>query len=324
MIEFENNSVSLFLLQAILASVASYPSLDMIKDAGFENHLVAQKTFFKRACLICDLGAESRQLRLLQGSLVLSLLNFSFAIDKDYRFWLSNSVRIATQIGLHRDNVAKDLDLSTRGLFRRLWWIIYYRDALLVSNGLNNVRRIHDSDFDTAALDISDWEEETIPDRFAHVLPSITTLQKVFLIESCKLSRIGGSSSRPEKHADICPGAQYVEISRDTEPAASDEAWLQLEETLLRWRKDLPTEMHIERVHEWSVSNIWPLVLLARSYLLECIMYRMIRNNHRAASGVSTPIARAIRRLPTAIFELDTIVDRIMLHDLARFCPLYL
>lgn len=186
----ENGIFSTFLLQTILASAIPYASEELLHDCGFQDHATAQKTFFFRANLLCDMGAEKSQLRLLQGSVILSLLHFSLVMEKDYRYWLSNAVRLATKMGLHRENSGKDLDPSTRKLFRRIWWVIYNRDALLVVNGLDNLRRLHDCDFDTAELIEADWEEETIPVQYQHILPPFTDLQKIFLIESCKLSHI--------------------------------------------------------------------------------------------------------------------------------------
>ncbi|EXJ66163.1 uncharacterized protein A1O5_10779 [Cladophialophora psammophila CBS 110553] len=299
--QYKNGSYSAFLLQAILACVASYASSQLIREAGFSDHVTAQRTFFLRASLLCDLKAECQQLRLLQGSLVLSLLNFTFAIDKDYRYWLSNAVRIATQMGLHQDNVAKDLDTGTRTLFRRLWWVIYNRDALLVSSGLDNARRIHDSDFDTSELELSDWPEENITEDVADVLRPISRLQKLFLIESC---------------------AHYVQTSRFSETALT-KGWPELEGSLATWRMQLPAEMRTEGVYDWCQTNIWPLVLMARCYLLECIVYRVLRDSFRA-SGDAPLADRSARRLQTAMFELDSILDRIMLHNLARYCPLYM
>jgi hypothetical protein len=177
-------------MQSILANVVPYASSQLLLEAGFSDRLAAQKSFFSKAKLLYDLGSENGQLRILQGSLMLSSLYFSFALDKDYRFWLTNAVRIAINMGLHRNSIAKDLDLPTRKLFRRIWWVLYNRDILLAVSGLDNVRRLHDRDCDTAALTEADWGEEAIPEQFKHIIPPITRLQKIYLIENCKLACI--------------------------------------------------------------------------------------------------------------------------------------
>jgi hypothetical protein len=80
--------------------------------------------------------------------------------------------------------------------------------------------------------------------------------------------------------------------------------------------------MHVESVQEWSASNIWILVLMAMSYRLECVFYRALRERYRTSADES--VHRAARRQQSAMFELDTIIDRFVLHNVARFCPLSL
>jgi hypothetical protein len=69
-----------------------------------------------------------------------------------------------------------------------VWWVLYNRDALLVFNGLDNLRRIHESDFESSELTLSDWDDEEVPVEFRDILPQVTKLQKRFLIASCGLS----------------------------------------------------------------------------------------------------------------------------------------
>lgn len=187
-LEYRNQTASTFLLQSILASVAPYAPTNLIHDAGFEDYTSAQKTFIDRARLLYDIGAEKNQLRQLQGATILSHLYVSLYTEKDYRYWLSNATRIATKMGLHKDEMGQNVDPPLRRLLRRLWWVLCNRDALLVFNGLDNLRRIHETDFDTSALTLDDWDEEEIPTELKDILPPITRLQKSFLVASCKLS----------------------------------------------------------------------------------------------------------------------------------------
>lgn len=186
--EYRNQTASTFLLQSILASVAPYVPTSVIHEAGFEDHASAQKTFIDRARLLYDIGAEKNQLRQLQGATILSHLYVSLYTEKDYRYWLSNATRIATKMGLHKDEMGHNVDPPLRRLLRRIWWVLFNRDALLVFNGLDNLRRIHETDFDTSALTLDDWDVEEIPTELNDLLPPITKLQKSFLVASCKLS----------------------------------------------------------------------------------------------------------------------------------------
>lgn len=114
-----------FILYAILANVIPYASEDLVLAAGYPNRNAAQKDFSSKAQLIHDFGCERRQMVLLQGSCILSSFQVSYAPTKDFRFWLHNAFRIATQMGLHRENLADDLDPSTHRLCRKIWWMIY-------------------------------------------------------------------------------------------------------------------------------------------------------------------------------------------------------
>lgn len=188
--KFNDGVQSNFLLQCIMASVIPYTSTELLSEAGLSDHHAAQKIVYARALLLHDVGAETRQLPLLQGSIILSQLQLSFALNKDYRFWHSNALRLATQMGLHRNDIMKELEVPTRCLFRRLWWTIYHRDVLLCIFGNDNVRKVNDRFSDTSPLEESDWEEQAIPKHLEQILSPITRLEKLFFIETCKLSQI--------------------------------------------------------------------------------------------------------------------------------------
>jgi hypothetical protein len=102
---------------------------------------MAQKDFFSKARLLYDFGCEKGQLNLIQGSILLSSFQFSFAPDKDFRFWFHNATRIALQMGFNKRSVQQigcqfldliscrdignHLDLPTYHLVRRIWWVLY-------------------------------------------------------------------------------------------------------------------------------------------------------------------------------------------------------
>ena len=94
-----------------------------------------------------------------------------------------------------------------------------------------------------------------------------------------------------------------------------------LENAISRWKRELPPEMSIEAVEEWSFRNVWILVLRATSYRFECVFYRSLKELYRA-SGDTRLMQRALQKQQNAMLELDTTLDRVMLHDLVRCCPL--
>ncbi|EXJ91718.1 hypothetical protein A1O3_00268 [Capronia epimyces CBS 606.96] len=334
--DYKRENCSTFLLQSIFANAAPYASAQLLHEAGFPDRSAAQKSFSQKAKLLFDLGCEKGQLRLLQGSLLLSSLQFSIAPDKDYRFWLHNAIRIATQMGLHRENIGGDLDPATYKLCRRIWWVLYVgifrycyrgvntdglvgtqqRDVLLSISGLENVRGIHDDEMDTTTLREDDWDHEHLPPGSEKVLPPATRLHKIYFIENCKLAVIG---------------AQFLSLFRFSSTPVTAAAAYELAEAISHWRSSLPAELSVDMVVRWSKENVWILVLAAMSYRLECVFYREVKKQLRTVTmdGVNADtdadtnanLDWASQRLYSSVFELDTVIGRVLTHNLGQFCP---
>lgn len=114
----------------MLANIVPYASMDLVEAAGYSDRHVAQREFVFKARLLHDFGCERRQLSLLQGSVVLSSFQPTYAPTKDFRFWFHNAVRLSTQMGLHRQNLREDVDPATYKLCQRIFWTIYVRHQL--------------------------------------------------------------------------------------------------------------------------------------------------------------------------------------------------
>lgn len=67
------------------------------------------------------------------------------------------------------------------------------RNVLLSTLGLENLQILHHNDYDTIPLQEDDWDEEKVPEHYEYILSAITQVQKLYLIEQCKLSIIGKS-----------------------------------------------------------------------------------------------------------------------------------
>lgn len=90
----------------------------------------------------------------------------------------------------------------------------------------------------------------------------------------------------------------------------------ELESALEDWYKSLPVELRMEGVREWSVENVWILIMRATSCRLECIFYRLL---HSRATNEDMAL-RIFQKQQSAMFEFGTVIDRLMLHKLARYC----
>ncbi|EXJ66283.1 uncharacterized protein A1O5_10435 [Cladophialophora psammophila CBS 110553] len=298
---------SAFLLQSIFANVVPYAPMKLLMQAGYEDRITAQKAFYAKATLLYDLRCERDQLYMLQGSIMLSSLSFQYAIDKDYRYWLSNAGRIATQMGLHRDYVCENLGKRSRRIFRRIWWVLYNRDTLLAISGIDNLRRFNERYCDTAPLTECDWEEDgEIPDELRDVLGLVSPLQKLFMVEYIKVSIISACFIRDFKTPGKMPSRDEIE---------------QLSNQITNWRKQLPVEIIYALQDEWTSDHILVLVLLAMGYRLEAVFYRAVKEHHRSRKDFAS-MKRMAQRQENAMFELSTMIQRASMHEVLHLCPL--
>ncbi|KIW25997.1 uncharacterized protein PV07_09129 [Cladophialophora immunda] len=300
---YTNGSCSIVLMQAVMANAMPFISNDLIVEMGFSTRAEAQRTFLTRAQLLYDFDTERSPLYLLQSCFFLSSLHTVRRTNKDYRFWFGNAVRIAFQMGLHRKVILRDLDTSTQKLFRRMWSVIRNRDTLLTIAGHSNVRLINDDDSDMPDVGEDDWEEERDCEAFRNVLPPVTRLQRLYHVENTKLSHIS---------ADFC------RMFRNNEHPPSIPRCQEFEQSIAEWQKGLPLELHSESVRSWSVENVWILVLRALACRLECVFYRTIRQLNR--TWKKECLLASKQKQEIAMFELDSTIDRLVIHNLVGYC----
>ncbi|KAL2785969.1 fungal-specific transcription factor domain-containing protein [Aspergillus keveii] len=303
--DYERGTCSSFLLWSIFANVAPYASPELLLESGYTEYSMAQKAFFSKARLLYDFGCEKGQLNLLQGSILLSSFQFTFAPDKDFRFWFHNAARIALQMGLNRRDIGNQLDLPTYHLIRRIWWVIYSRDVWFSVVGFENARRIHDDGTEMVLLKPEDWAEELlIPPHYKDIIPDITPLQQHFFTEICRLNLLGShflSLLGPNRPTPTLPEAHAFTSSITT------------------WRTSFPEDLLLDRVYHWDDSNARVLFLWSMGFRLECSFYRTLRQRTKGIDEESA--AWANERLRRCIFELDTVLKRAVVNDVALFCP---
>ncbi|KAL2830407.1 hypothetical protein BJY01DRAFT_227244 [Aspergillus pseudoustus] len=286
-----------FVMQSVLASAVPHAPIEILKAAGFSDRASAQEAFFTRAKLLHDFDIEKRMLQRLQGSLILSVTHVSHYMQCDHRYWFSNATCIAARMGLHRIMRHEGADSSTKVL-RRIWWLMYTWDVLLALNGMNTMRRFHDADSDVPHLVEDDWEDERLPDGQTMLLP-ISRLEKLYMIQSCKLS--------------LLISRFWVKVLDSQAELSCDD----LEVTFRSWRQSFTAVEHTDSEAGPSTISSWHLTLLARGYVCECILYRMMT---RRRQPVSSPSDGGVRhRLYRTLFELDTTIDRVMNQNSGQF-----
>lgn len=103
------------------------------------------------------------------------------------------------------------------------------------------------------------------------------------------------------------------------EPSSADIEALEI--AMNDWRQNLPALFHTDTLRQRKPENVWVFVLLVESYRTECLFYRAVRNFNQRNSSESSRVAQMY---DGAVFELNTLVERICAHEIVQYCPLSL
>ncbi|KKP07842.1 hypothetical protein THAR02_00050 [Trichoderma harzianum] len=268
-----SGSFSWFMMQAVLASAVPYTAMEVLIECGFTDRLTALQFFFSNAVRLYDFEYEESQLAKLQGSLILSTVLVSYTMDKDFRFWHHNAVRLAVRLGLHKE-------------------LIQY-----------NVRQAHEVE----------WWNTPIPTSYASIIPSWTEGQKFYSSEHMKLAII---AIRWQDVLRALDGEQ---------PPTRENIDKEMSCSFAEWRKSLPKDVSFSRSSlQGRVDEIWIAALEASCFRFECIFYRSLLRRTLVRGVTGGQVDALKQRLRMAIFELDTIVSRLMMANLLRFANLNL
>ncbi|KAK2751506.1 hypothetical protein CKAH01_17887 [Colletotrichum kahawae] len=284
-------------MQTVLTSATLYVPTDILASCGYSNITEAQTAFFNKALLLHDFQCEKSQLCLLQGSLILGTTAFFYPIDRDVHYWFFNAVRLATKLELQKLDQLRIPDAQLRGLYKRIWWVIYCRDVLLSFLGMQSMPLVSDKTKPQALPTEKDWETESdnINGSFSSV---VTRDQKCHFIEYCKLSVLGSRWLVGVSDSGRVDG------------------------------QNMAREFHAWRSGLWETTNAdhqlvdspYLTSLLAASYRLECILYRTLKLCWKTGDITRHEWARA--RLRSSMFELDTLFGRTLANDQLRNLPM--
>ncbi|KAJ3549754.1 hypothetical protein NM208_g329 [Fusarium decemcellulare] len=272
---FEYGNYSLFLMYAVLASGALHMSPNVAAECGFTGRVEAQSSFSYKATLMNDFQCERNTMRILQGSIILGTVASAHAIDKDFHYWFYNALRLITRTDHHRRQVLEawyQLDCCP----------LTCRDVLFSLMGFQRIGLLSRVDCTIVPLSDQDWEVENIPDKFKSVLKPITKEQKLTFV--CYLSK----------------SLAIVVHRREQDPKA-------VIEPLGTWRAALRESLQIQDISSFQISYSF---LSGCSYRFECILLRVLLPRWKSRNlSQSEWIAS---RLRSAMFELDTIIGRLL------------
>ncbi|KAL6810306.1 hypothetical protein J3E69DRAFT_350156 [Trichoderma sp. SZMC 28015] len=305
-----SGSFSWFMMQAVLASAVPYTAMEVLTECGFTDRLTALQFFFSNAVRLYDFEYEESQLAKLQGSLVLSTVLVSYTMDKDFRFWHHNAVRLAVRLGLHKDHVVEEKEPAIKSLYQRIWSAICCREIIFSIIHLEAPRLIQHNVRQAPEVE---WWNTPIPTSYASIIPSWTEGQKFYSSEHMKL-------------AIIAIRWQDVLRALDSEqPPTRENIDEEMSCSFAEWRKSLPKNVSFSRSSSQDrVDEIWVAALEASCFRFECIFYRSLLRRTLARGVTGGQVDSLKQRLRMAIFELDTIVSRLVMANLLRFANLNL
>ncbi|KAH0494634.1 hypothetical protein TgHK011_001250 [Trichoderma gracile] len=305
---YVTGTFSWFLIQTIFASAVPFTALDVLAECGFKDRSTALEHFFSNAVKLYDFGCEENQLIRLQGSLILSTVIVSYSMDKDFRFWHHNAVRLAIRLGLHKDHVVEEKGPAMGNLYQRIWSVICCRELVFSIIQLEAPRLIH---YHMRPAYETKWWSEHIPPRHASMIPLWTEGQKCYSNEHLKLAIL--ATRWQSVLRTLGPGELSARRNIDEEIASS----------FTEWRNSLPkVALSNHGALQTRQQEISLETLEASSYRFECIFYRLLLSRSVASRQNNGQIDAFKRRLRTAIFELDTIVSRLLVADLLKFANL--
>ncbi|KAF4957113.1 hypothetical protein FGADI_3332 [Fusarium gaditjirri] len=293
---YRSGSCCLFLLHAVAAAASLYVTHDVLLGCGYPDRSTAQASFFSKAKLFHDFHCQGDPLSMLQGSMILGAIILDHPSDRDFQYWFHNSVRRASKMGVHNACLRDD---GSQKLYRRIWWVLHNRDIFHFFINTQNMRLLANAP-PIRPLTEADWETEDI-EQWAGILSPISQAQKVSLIAQCELAQIFGNV-----------------MSVVTSPTPSAEEIRKRILPLDAWRTSLPDR--IQLMAAFADGEIYHLEALTISYRFECIMCRWLRRGRwQMSDGGLREWAQ--QRFRSAIFELDTIVKRVMINNTIQKLP---
>ncbi|KAF1812114.1 hypothetical protein P152DRAFT_466895 [Eremomyces bilateralis CBS 781.70] len=131
----DGQQYNLILLWSIFFVAANHVSVDTWKSEGFSSRKEMKDSMYSRAKCLHHNGGETDQTVLLQSTLLLGFYHSEADTHIQPWHWLGIAISLCQAIGLHRCSAAVCASSPISGqqqrLWRRLWWICFFRDRWL-------------------------------------------------------------------------------------------------------------------------------------------------------------------------------------------------
>ncbi|PYI01552.1 hypothetical protein BO78DRAFT_378858 [Aspergillus sclerotiicarbonarius CBS 121057] len=281
----QTNQMSLLVLCGVLMVAATMCSSADLDLAGFTHRHQARETFYRQARALYESDSDPDKINNVVAVFLLSFWWGGPNDQKDSWHWLGVAIGAAQSLGLHRSTSKSHMSSQTAQLWRRIWWSLRIRDAL-VSGSIGRPQHFSVNDCDVEMLDPQDLEdcEFLTGSEEEHYSSQMARLSTIF-------SRIVAS-----RYAARHPGD------------ASEK--LKLESELDRFRAQIPLELQYQGIDGVTGKGLWPVMLLMAydfGIILLCRQPRSIRDekeklwgNHQKAMAAANEATRLMEDILAA------------------------
>ncbi|KAF1976295.1 hypothetical protein BU23DRAFT_44863 [Bimuria novae-zelandiae CBS 107.79] len=300
--KYRQDNCSTLILYALFVVVIPYATSPLIRSTGYADATAAQLEFFTRTRLLFDFGCERDELSLLQCSLLLGSFQHTFDANKNSRFWFSNAVRLALQMGLHKSDIEEEVDPTTYRLLRRIWWVLIQRDVLYGITGLESTRLIHDDETDVLPVELDDFAKD--PSVIGHHNDLAVQLQRLCFQESCKLARFG---------------ARFLDLFQKERLSPTMSQVRELDKALKDWQVSLPQQLNILSAASCTYSDACIVTLHLLFYQISVLFHRTVCR--RLSTLDSHKVAAYKQQLSDVTAQGWSFLRQAMMQDALCFAP---
>lgn len=158
--EYNSDRTPWILLHAICFISSMYAPNSLVQSCGFTDYAQARSSFYTRAKVLFDLNYEKNKLVLIQAQIL-----FSFNVGRPDDIWYTHTwigiaVSTAETLGMHRSTTLCNVPERDDSLFRRLWWILFNRDASIAAL-FGRTPRVNYDHCDKELPRLDDFEDES-------------------------------------------------------------------------------------------------------------------------------------------------------------------
>ncbi|OOF94208.1 hypothetical protein ASPCADRAFT_131769 [Aspergillus carbonarius ITEM 5010] len=281
----ETNQMSLLVLCGVLMVATTMCSGADLALAGFPHRHQAREAFYQQARALYESDSDPDKINNVVAVFLLSFWWGGPNDQKDSWYWLGIAIGAAQSLGLHRSTSKSHMRSQTAQLWRRIWWCLRIRDAL-VSGSIGRPQHFSVNDCDVEMLDPQDLEDcDFLPgSEEEHYSSQMARLSTIF-------SRIVAS-----RYA-----AQHPNDVREK---------LKLENELDYFRAQIPRELQYQGIDGVSGKGLWPVMLLMAydfGIILLCRQPRSTRDekerlwgNHQKAMAAANEATRLMEDILAA------------------------